>query len=242
MTIIAALGCFCFISADTKVSGLQSGVWQNKDNVYVLEGEVTIPKGLLLTIESGVIVKSNGDYGIIVDGDLAVSGSVEGPVCFTSFADDRTGGDTNKDGIESGPTPLDWRGIKINNAQSKSVFKNIRIRHSREPFVSVSTHLSIDSLYLDGNATQKIILGPDTVKIAEKSFYSNKNKIASAPSALPKTKMQVAVHWYQKPLIIVPVVLGAVGAVSVYAIIANGDNADKTTNNENITNAPGPPF
>ena len=61
--------------ADTYVSGDQWGTWNLAGSPYILTGDVTVPDGNTLTIESGVEVQINNiNYYLRVYGTLAASG------------------------------------------------------------------------------------------------------------------------------------------------------------------------
>ena len=81
----------------------QSTTWTVPHSPYVVQaGEVTVPAGMTLTVEAGVVVKSFND-GITVNGALIAAGSEISPVVFTSLYDDAYGGDTDGGGPASAP-------------------------------------------------------------------------------------------------------------------------------------------
>jgi len=62
-------------------------IWHSGANPYRLKGDVTIPKGSILTIKPGVIVKADAKSRLIIHGRLEASGEKNAPVLF--FAADK---------------------------------------------------------------------------------------------------------------------------------------------------------
>ena len=92
----------------------RSGAWEYAGIPYILGGDITVPAGLSLTIEPGVIVKGNSHWhNLAVGGTLTAVGKPDSAIVFTSIEDDDVGGDTNRDGTQSGPDPDEWGGIVI---------------------------------------------------------------------------------------------------------------------------------
>lgn len=100
-TLIAALGVFAFAHAEdiTKKGEITSSESWTKDNVYILDGFVTVVDGVTLTIEAGTIIKgyasdniSSGDVAsaLIVarGGKIMAEGTESDPIIFTSELDD----------------------------------------------------------------------------------------------------------------------------------------------------------
>ena len=93
------------------VGGIVTGekTW-NKDLPYIIasQASLVVDHGATLSLDPGVIIKSEGLSGLVVRGTLDVKGIEEQRVIFTSLADDQAGGDTNADGSSSVPGPGTW--------------------------------------------------------------------------------------------------------------------------------------
>ena len=61
--------------------------FQNGLEGYELEGDLTVPNGVTLTIEPGVVVMGQGGTGLKVLGHLEAIGTATEPITFTSSAD-----------------------------------------------------------------------------------------------------------------------------------------------------------
>ncbi|MFN3202441.1 MAG: right-handed parallel beta-helix repeat-containing protein [Bradymonadia bacterium] len=77
---------------------------------YVVSGDASVASGAALTLQPGVIWKSQGRLRIY--GGLYAVGTAESPIIMTSYRDDEFGGDTNNNGLSSG-APADWRELRI---------------------------------------------------------------------------------------------------------------------------------
>lgn len=102
--------------------------WEN--NIYVLDGDVTVQAGATLRIGAGVVVKADYLASIFVEGRLEAVGSVDWPVHFTSYSDDSLCGDTNGDGSYSTPGPRDWGYIQFaSSADPASIIERAIFRY-----------------------------------------------------------------------------------------------------------------
>ncbi|TKJ38515.1 hypothetical protein CEE37_12160 [candidate division LCP-89 bacterium B3_LCP] len=64
--------------------GNVNGLWEFSGSPYNIEGEITIPAGDTLTIESGVEVVFQGHYKFIINGFLEAAGTENDSILFTS--------------------------------------------------------------------------------------------------------------------------------------------------------------
>ena len=108
------------------------------DRVHVVEGPVTIPAGVTVTIQPGAIIKFAHGMGITIQGGGRLDASQAtqaSPIIFTSLADDTAGGDTNLDGNKTLPISGDWTGIAIQgngtfNSNQYTVLRYLVTTHS----------------------------------------------------------------------------------------------------------------
>ncbi len=103
--ILISMGLF-FIPhvacATTYVSGSQTGTWNLAGSPYVIAGDVIVPEGANLTINSGVIIKFATNTSLIAYGSLIAVGTSDGTITFTS----------NK----YTPYAGDWQNIKLSGS------------------------------------------------------------------------------------------------------------------------------
>ncbi len=100
--------------SQTNVSGgiNTNTTWTLAGSPYIVQDDVTVDQGVILTIQAGVIVKFQDHYDdLFVNGRLIANGSSGSPVVFTSIKDDAHGGDTNLDGSATQPGPDQWGAI-----------------------------------------------------------------------------------------------------------------------------------
>ena len=93
-------------------------------------GGITVPTGITLTIEPGVVIKMPSIFSaFIINGSLMAGGTASDPIIITSFKDDTYGGDTNADGTATSPSPGDWASIKITSTSASSTLSHTIIRY-----------------------------------------------------------------------------------------------------------------
>lgn len=115
LTLILILFSFISLSiisnAGTVIPpGPVSGIWTLGGSPYEIQGEITIPDGLTLTIEPGVMVEFQGHYKLNVQGRLFAIGTENDTIVFT--INDTTG--FHDPNIPDGG----WAGIRFINVFS----------------------------------------------------------------------------------------------------------------------------
>lgn len=101
-------------STDLHLSCLNDGQ-DHEIHTYLIYDTLTVSKDTTLNIDPGVILKFYENAGLQINGALIASGEPDNPIVFTSYKDDRYGGDLNHDGFQSGPMNGDWRGIFLSS-------------------------------------------------------------------------------------------------------------------------------
>ncbi len=126
---------------------------------YLMLNSVTIPSGLTLTINKGIVIKAINNYQrFIVQGKLVAVGSADSAIVFTSAKDDNFGhpGDTNKDGTQTVPAIGDWGGITFETgSDSNSVLDHCIIQYGYQP-----TSYYYNGTYLYGGEITTINASP----------------------------------------------------------------------------------
>ncbi len=79
---------------------------------YYMEGTCTINSGTTITIPAGIVFKSSGALGFVVNGRLNINGTSVSNVYFTDYRDDQVGNppDMNQDGSATAPPTNYWGG------------------------------------------------------------------------------------------------------------------------------------
>lgn len=86
-------------------------------SVYVIRQDIRVEN--LLTIEPGVIIKSDGARIMTYNaGRIVAQGTTNNHIIFTSIADDSCCGDTNGNGIATTAQKGDWGGIYLNGGEN----------------------------------------------------------------------------------------------------------------------------
>ena len=141
--------------------------WTPEDSPYVVNGDLTVDTGVILTIQPGVVVKFTSGRKLVVNGTLAANGTAENGIVFTSFKDDAEGGDTNNDGGATSPAPGDWRCIEFTSSSTNSSLVNVTIKYAGSYY---------GSLYVNGTSP---VISNSTIR------FSNNHGIYITGAAAP---------------------------------------------------------
>jgi len=200
LTILAAiiflLGIFTTNHLSAKdVSGEQSGKWTLINSPYIIQGDITIPKGQSLTIEPGVVVKFAGYYRMTVRGNLIAKGTLSNRIIFTSNKDFELGETGSIDSRELPPQADDWNVIEFidDSGQQPSRISYCLIRYSANiiqcdnaaPVLSkiIITDCKNTQLYINGSF-KSITPGHDNDILISKSSVSKTITSTPEPSSV----------------------------------------------------------
>jgi parallel beta-helix repeat protein len=104
---------------------------------YIIETNLSIATGNVVSIEPGVVIKFNQRYygRLTVNGAIKAIGKKDNKIIFTCISDDSASGDTNNDGTSTVPTNNDWQGIDFTGtaSDSENILKNCEIRYTGYP-------------------------------------------------------------------------------------------------------------
>ncbi len=123
----------------------------------------SVPAGVTLNIEPGVIIKIGSSSGIQISGSLQALGASDEPIIFTSLYDDFLLGDTDGDGGATKPFPGSWERIIFDSKTQTSVIKNTHFMYGGRWYNNVN----------DNQRSMVSILGATTSisnSIFEKSY------------------------------------------------------------------------
>ena len=104
------------------------------NGVLLLGTNCTVPSGVNLTLDQGLVVKfQNTGSQLSVQGTLDCQGSGGAEIVFTTLLDDAFGGDTNTNG-PSTSSPGYWRGILLEPGSDASSLTYARVRFGGQSF------------------------------------------------------------------------------------------------------------
>ncbi len=89
--------------------------WTSAKSPYFIEGNVTVDEGVNLTIEPGVEVRFNGNYGLYIEGNLTAMGNSRDRIKFTSNF--------------SSPSPRAWDRIQISST-GRAIIRYCEVTYS----------------------------------------------------------------------------------------------------------------
>ncbi len=134
-----------FVSAQTSVSGNQSGVWSKASSPYIVTGNITVPYGDTLFVKAGVKISFSDYFKFTVKGVLLAHGEVSDSILFTN--------DNHSVG---------WGGLRFENSSGVSVLEFCRLEYGK----------TAASAYPDNHGGAAALINTD-VKFFHCLFLSN---------------------------------------------------------------------
>jgi hypothetical protein len=174
--IVSIFAIVCFFAhgiSQTSVTGNITGTttWTKAASPYILTTDITVNKGVTLTVEADVVIKPKPGYSMIVQGMLEIQGAPFHPVVFTSFKDDSYGGDANGDAAATIPKAGDWNYLRIDNSANE--LKNCLVRYSANGIFAYLSSPNIRNCTIERcSGTGILSENSDSVKIRNNSIDS----------------------------------------------------------------------
>lgn len=108
----------------TYISGaiMEPQHWTKEGSPYVVTKSIGMYAPL--AIDPGVVIKFYTGAGLSIRSSFSAIGTPEEKIVFTSFRDDNYGGDTNKNGNSTYPTPGYWSSLSFRGGNEKAVLDN----------------------------------------------------------------------------------------------------------------------
>ncbi len=161
---------------------------------YLLLGNVTVPSGMTLTINEGIVIKSYyNSHRLIIQGKLIADGTSSAPIVFTSAKDDGHGNplDTNKDGTVSVPDIGNWGGITFENGSDPtSLMDNVILQFGYLPW----SGYRINDVYVYSGALTLINSSPTITNCTIKDVNYGIYAFASSNPTIQNCQFQNSVY------------------------------------------------
>ena len=140
---------------------------------YVLNGQVTVAAGRTLTIGPGTNVKAFSTFstqsGLLVNGSLVVSGTVDAPAVLTSSRDDAAGGHCSCASAVA-PARGDWAGINVSGGSVTMDHAVVRWASSGVSLTASGGSASVTASTFSDSSTGFAADYPGTVSIDASTF------------------------------------------------------------------------
>jgi hypothetical protein len=125
-TVLTLLAVTAVTGAQTTISGnLGDMTLDSTGNPFIVEKDITVPKGKSLTIKEGCALLFKQFTGLTIQGTCTVNGTQEHPVVFTSMNDAMYNKTTAQ---EAGA--FDWNGVTVGKKSGPAVFNYADVRYS----------------------------------------------------------------------------------------------------------------
>ncbi len=117
---------------------LQESVTLQDSVLYLLKGDLIIPRGVTVHIPAGAMILATGVYEIFVQGRLLCKGTEEKPVRFGVRMDETS-------------DEQHWKGIRLQQAEGTNIFHYVHIREAVFGILSTGSTVEISNSRFTGN-------------------------------------------------------------------------------------------
>ena len=152
------------VSFDT-IAGPLPGVIKARKIPYLVVGDIEVPVNKSVTIEQGVVFLFKNFTGMHVLGKLAVQGTRESPVVFTSENDRAVNPATSLY-----PNPYDWNGIYIHADAVGTSMEFCKVRYSVYGIVSETKFIKLDPVLFSFNGKSNLVIEGKEQAVTDKPY------------------------------------------------------------------------
>ncbi len=161
----------CVVSvpyAETHLSGdIKTATIDSTGNPYIVDQDVVVPAGKVLTIKPGAVFLFKAFTGLNVFGRIHVAGSSKRPVVFTSMND----GDYNSKSDQL-PNPFDWNGVLVEKESPGALFENFQLRYSVYGLKSQIGNITIQNGFFKQNGQFHFTINDKIQYVQDNIAYS----------------------------------------------------------------------
>lgn len=139
--VVGILALYITAFAETHITGDITGMtFESSGNPFIVEQDILLPAESKAVIKDGCVFLFKPFTGLTIHGHLAVEGTVENPVIFSSVND----GEFNPSS-EQLPNPFDWNGILLSRESGTVSIKNFGLRFSVYGIKSQNTNIILEN-------------------------------------------------------------------------------------------------
>ena len=120
---------------------------------YLVVGDIEVPVGKTVTIESGAVFLFKNFTGLHVQGKLVAQGTKEQPVVFTS-ENDRT----RNSATQLYPNPYDWNGVYLHPDATGTIMSYCTVSYSVYGIVSETKFIRLDRVTFLQNGKSNLVV------------------------------------------------------------------------------------
>ena len=120
------------------IAGPLPRVVRNTGRPYVVEADIEVPAGRMVTIEPGVVFLFKNFTGLHVQGRLVAEGTRSDPIVFTSVLDRK-----HNPASSMVPNPYDWNGLYLHSDALGSVMDHVEVSYTVYGLVSETKFIRI---------------------------------------------------------------------------------------------------
>ncbi len=165
---VLVLLLFAYAFSQQTVSGtIDSQTFTGSDSIYIVEKQLTIPEGVVCSLDAAKVILFKPFTGITVEGTLIANGTSKQPIVFTSIYDTCYNPDSRQP-----PESFDWNGIAISAQSGGNHFRHSHLSYSVHGIQSQTEDLKISDCLFSHNGLYHFTIKNRLFEIREGAPFS----------------------------------------------------------------------